>query len=135
MVMKSRYSVIWRFPKIGVPPVIHFTGIFHYKSSSYWVLPIMETPIITENHHSILHCWGIPTVGTPQKSYASFPEAKGVPTTNERRRCPSSLGASLWPRTASWQSQRWARWAAWLLGDLVASGNQTQWVLIMVNRN
>ena len=40
---------IWRFPKIGVPPVIiHFQGIFHYKPSSYWGSPMaMETPIWT----------------------------------------------------------------------------------------
>ena len=31
---------IWRFPEIGVPPVIiHFNGVFHHKQTSYWILP------------------------------------------------------------------------------------------------
>ena len=27
------YCRKWRFPKIGVPPIIHFNGIFHYELS------------------------------------------------------------------------------------------------------
>ena len=44
---------IWRFPKIGVPPVIiHFSWIFPYKPSSYWGTPMaMETPILVAFDH------------------------------------------------------------------------------------
>ena len=26
----------WKVPKIGVPQIIHFSGLFHYKSSIWW---------------------------------------------------------------------------------------------------
>ena len=32
----------WGFPKMVVPAVIiHFSGIFHYKPTSYWGSPIL----------------------------------------------------------------------------------------------
>ena len=34
---------IWRFPEIGLPLVIHFSGIFH-KPTSYWDTMTMEPP-------------------------------------------------------------------------------------------
>ena len=38
---------MWRFPEIGVPPVIiHFNGIFLYKPSSYWGTTIYRNPHI-----------------------------------------------------------------------------------------
>ena len=41
--------IIWVFPKIGVPQIIHLIGfswVFHYKPS-IWGTPILETPIYT----------------------------------------------------------------------------------------
>ena len=42
-------ATIWRFPKIAVPPIIiHFNWIVPLKSSSYWVPPFMEPPILMQ---------------------------------------------------------------------------------------
>jgi hypothetical protein len=38
---------IWRFPKIGVPPVIiHFNGFSNHKTRILRVAPFMETSIL-----------------------------------------------------------------------------------------
>ena len=44
------YVYTWRFPKIGVPPNHPFDRIFHYKASSYWVLPFQDTAIYIYIH-------------------------------------------------------------------------------------
>jgi len=36
---------IWVFPKIGVPQIIHFSRVFHYKPSILGVPLFLETPI------------------------------------------------------------------------------------------
>ena len=52
---------IWRFPEIGVPLVfIHFSGIFYYKPSSYWDIPI------SGNHHIIAYCGWLRTPASPK---------------------------------------------------------------------
>ena len=40
------YIYIWGFPEMGVPPNhLCINGVFHYKPTSYWDPPFMETPI------------------------------------------------------------------------------------------
>ena len=46
VLLQSCLFIIWWLPEIGVPLIIHFKKISHYKPSSYWVPPMtMETPI------------------------------------------------------------------------------------------
>ena len=43
---------IWRFPKIGVPPVIiHFNGFSNHKTRILRVAPFMETSILVYIYH------------------------------------------------------------------------------------
>ena len=58
----SRYSSIWWFPKIGVPPVIiHFTRIFPSKNHpAIGVPPLMETSIfvpVLSHIPAMSSCW------------------------------------------------------------------------------
>ena len=48
---------IWRFPKMGVPPVIiHLNRTSHYRPSFFGTPPFMETSILSPWHHDL----GIP---------------------------------------------------------------------------
>ena len=47
------YIYIWRFPEMGLPQIMHFNRIFHYKPS------ILGTPIYGNPHIVIFTCINI----------------------------------------------------------------------------
>jgi hypothetical protein len=45
MLNNQRVYVIWTFPEMGVPPNHTFLfGVFHFKPTSYWGIPIYGNP-------------------------------------------------------------------------------------------
>ena len=52
---------------MGVPPIIYFNGIFHYKLSSYWGTSIYGNPQIDLEHSEDGHVAYLPWMPIPRR--------------------------------------------------------------------
>ena len=106
--LESCQISIWRFPKIGVPPVIiHSNGIFLDKPSSYGGIPISKDPHIS--------MW-------PQHPFGT---SSGVRTTASRVTIATIAGKT------SCSAARWARgpWGGQRVGELLWDDEMTMGIL------
>ena len=111
-----RFVMIWGFPSHGgTPKSSILVGFFHYKSSSYWDIPISGT------HHLSFESGSIDQVkssdhrkkknsGDHSRHLVRFQNAK-------EQRSPGWIRSGF-PAASQWSDLRWTDWTKWCLRDI-----------------
>ena len=98
----------WRFPEMRYPQIIHFNKIFHYKPSSYWVAPFMETFKWNPLHASSVWYW------THIYIYEGLPGLSSRKVWGYKRRSQRTKRHPCSAEKKELQLQNTGRWNAWL---------------------